>query len=351
MSYDYKEIVPYLLQWYDYNARILPWRANPKPYYVWVSEIMLQQTRVEAVKGYFERFITALPTIKDLAQCPEEELLKLWEGLGYYNRVRNLQKAAQMVVSEYGGELPADYDSLLKLPGIGSYTAGAIASIAFGIPVPAVDGNVLRVAKRIASSYDDITKESVKKELWNDLVAITPVDRPGDFNQSLMELGAMICIPNGKPLCEQCPVMHLCQGFKLDTSSELPVKPRKKPRRVEERTILLMEYQGKFGIRKREDKGLLQGLWELPSLDGILKNKEVKQYLEEQQQSKVEYITSMDHSKHIFSHIEWHMLGYYVRLKAMDASLSSITWATANEIREKYALPTAFQAYTRTIIS
>ena len=283
MKYDYSEIVPYFLNWYDYNARILPWRDNPKPYYVWVSEIMLQQTRVEAVKGYFERFIETLPDIKSLAEVDEDKLLKLWEGLGYYSRVRNLQKAAKVIMKDYNGELPSDYNELLKLSGIGVYTAGAIASIAFQKPVPAVDGNVLRVMKRIAASYDDITKESIKKELWQDLYQIMPSDRPGDFNQSIMDIGATVCLPNGKPLCDQCPVMHLCKAFHQDIVMELPVKPPKKGRKKEEKTILIFEYQDQFAIRKRPAKGLLAGLWEIPSVEGKLTLKKIKEQLEERQ--------------------------------------------------------------------
>ena len=248
----YKETVPYLLQWYDYNRRILPWRENPKPYYVWISEIMLQQTRVEAVKSYFERFIHALPTIEDLANADEETLLKLWEGLGYYNRVRNMQKTAQILVKEYGGSLPGDYEVLQKLPGIGSYTAGAISSIAFGLAEPAVDGNVLRVMKRISGSFDDITKMSVKRGLEIEIRAILPKERAGDYNQALMELGAMICIPNGKPLCEQCPVMHLCRAFQEETQNQIPVKPPKKERRVEPRAVLLLQYKNQYILHKRE---------------------------------------------------------------------------------------------------
>lgn len=380
MEFDYKESVPHLLHWFDYNARALPWRQNPKPYYVWVSEIMLQQTRVEAVKGYFDRFIEALPDIQSLAQCSEEKLMKLWEGLGYYSRVRNLQKAAIIVVEEYGGELPGQYEQLLSLPGIGTYTAGAIASIAFGIAVPAVDGNVLRVTKRLACSYDDITKESVKKKLGQDLMKIMPKERPGDFNQSLMELGATVCLPNGRPLCDQCPVMHLCKAFHEDKMMELPVKPIKKERRIEKKTIFLIEYQGRFTIRKRGDKGLLAGLWELPGLEGNLKQKEVRKQLEE---DGIDYDTlkSIGHAKHIFSHIEWHMVGYYIRLKNLkenlyenlienykgatkieertnidlmeelqgahdfDEGLSKLVWANPSELRDRYALPNAFAPY------
>lgn len=347
MTYNYEAIVPFLLDWFDYNARILPWREKPEPYYVWVSEIMLQQTRVEAVKGYFDRFLESLPDIRALAECEEEKLLKLWEGLGYYNRVRNLQKAAQKVMQDYNKELPPDYEELQKLPGIGSYTAGAIASIAFGIPVPAVDGNVLRVTKRIAGGFEDVTKDSVKKELWLDLMQIMPKDRPGDFNQSLMELGATICLPNGKPLCNQCPVMHLCKAFHEDTVMQIPVKPQKKERRHENRTILLIEYQDKYVIRKRPSKGLLAGLWELPGLDGRLMPEQLEDELKELGFSAKE-ITSMGEAKHIFSHVEWHMLGYHIRLSDhtnTPPGATSYVWADKKEIVEKYSIPNAFSAY------
>lgn len=345
MSYNFKEIVPYLLQWFDYNARILPWRENPRPYYVWISEIMLQQTRVEAVKGYFDRFITALPELRDLAAAEEDKLLKLWEGLGYYNRVRNLQKGAKLVMEEYGGELPASYEELLKLPGIGAYTAGAIASIAFQIPVPAVDGNVLRVTKRIAGSFDDITKEKVKKELWEDLKQIMPQDRPGDFNQSLMELGATVCIPNGKPLCEQCPVMHLCRAYREDTVASIPVKPPKKERRPEERTILLIEQEGRYAISKRPGKGLLAGLWELPSLDGKLSSSQLKEKVMQLGLSPVK-IEPMGEAKHIFSHVEWNMLGYHIILNKQEKLKLDYVWADRKELKEQYSIPSAFSAFT-----
>lgn len=353
MIYDYSEIVEYLLHWFDYNQRILPWRENKKPYYIWVSEIMLQQTRVEAVKGYFARFLEGLPDIKALAEAPEDKLLKLWEGLGYYNRVRNLQKAAQVVMEKYDGELPNDYKELLTLPGIGSYTAGAISSIAYGIPEPAVDGNVLRVCKRIAGSLDDITKDKVKKELEADLRSIMPKGRPGDFNQSLMELGATVCIPNGKPLCEQCPVMHLCQAHKKNLTSVIPVKPAKKARKKEERTILIISAEDQFAIRKREDKGLLAGLWELPSLDGKYTILKMEQYMKELgfEDVVVEELTT---AKHIFSHIEWHMIGYYIRLKKLPTKEQlkddSILFASREEIKNIYTLPTAFEAYRKVIV-
>ncbi len=351
MTYDYKEIVPYLLHWFDYNARILPWRENPKPYYVWVSEIMLQQTRVEAVKGYFDRFITAIPDIQALAEAEEEKLLKLWEGLGYYNRVRNLQKAAILLCDQYGSEMPASYEELKSLPGVGEYTAGAIASIAFGMPVPAVDGNVLRVMKRIAGSFDDITKDTVKKMLWIDIKAIIPKERPGDFNQALMELGATVCLPNGKPLCERCPVMHLCKAFHEGTMLQLPVKPGRKERRREERTILLMEFDGSYAIRKRQGKGLLSGLWELPGLEEKLTPAKLTEYLEAQEIEASELLP-LGEAKHIFTHVEWHMVGYRLVLSVLPKSYSAtnaIQWIRPKEIIEKYSIPNAFSAFTKHI--
>lgn len=365
MMYDYSEIVEYLLFWYDRNARILAWRDNPKPYYVWVSEIMLQQTRVEAVKGYFDRFINELPRIQDLADASEDKLLKLWEGLGYYNRVRNMQKAAKLVVQEYGGELPADYLALQKLPGIGTYTAGAVSSIAFGIAEPCVDGNVLRVCKRIAGSYDDITKESVKKQLTDDLRDIMPKDRPGDFNQSLMELGAMICLPNGKPLCDQCPVMHLCKAFHQGIEMELPVKPPKKKRRVEERTVFIIKQENRNSgsleivLHRRADKGLLAGMWELPAVDGHLSIEQVQESFPDAT------IKRQSDGKHIFSHVEWQMWCYEVHIPNDSAqkdrlvtwqsalkdeikkALEEVTFFTEQKIKQEVSLPSAFDCYRK----
>ena len=351
MTYDYKEVVPYLLHWFDYNARVLAWRENPKPYYVWISEIMLQQTRVEAVKSYFDRFTRELPDIKSLANAEEEKLLKLWEGLGYYSRVRNLQKAALILMEKYNGELPADYEALLTLPGIGEYTAGAIASIAFKIPVPAVDGNVLRVMKRIAGSFDDITQTAVKQELRKDILAIIPKDRPGDFNQSLMELGATICLPNGKPLCDKCPVMHLCKAFREDIMLKIPVKPGKKERRKEDRTILLLECQNRFAIQKRMAKGLLAGLWELPGIEKKVKHEELIQILTD---SGIAYeeINQMKDAKHIFSHVEWNMSGYHILLRELPKDYTTenaIIWADTSELTDIYSIPNAFKAFTKDI--
>lgn len=359
MKYDYSNTIDFLLDWYDNNARILPWRSNPKPYYVWISEIMLQQTRVEAVKTYFDRFILELPGIKDLAAVDEDRLLKLWEGLGYYNRARNLQKAARLVVEEYDGTLPPAYEELLKLPGIGSYTAGAITSIAYGNPEPAVDGNVLRVMKRISGSFDDITNTKVKKELEEDLRAIIPKDRPGDFNQAVMELGALICIPNGKPLCDKCPVMHLCKAFHNGTEMEIPVKPVKKPRKIENITVFVIEGQGSYLIRKRGEKGLLSGLWEFPNISEHLSKEEVIFFIQngglEELKLLPEEIAEVNYlgkAKHIFTHIEWHMTGYKIKINNEtvedDSSYhanKNAVWANKEEIKEIYSLPSAFDRF------
>ena len=338
MRYDYSKTVEFFLDWYELNARILPWRSDPKPYYVWVSEIMLQQTRVEAVKGYFERFIEALPDVQALAEADDELLLKLWEGLGYYSRVRNMKKAAVRIMEEHGGQIPADYEILCKLPGIGAYTAGAIASIAYGLPEAAVDGNVLRVMKRIAGSFDDISKESVKKDLREDMKAVMPKGRCGEFTQSIMELGALVCIPNGKPLCEQCPVMHLCRAFHEDTIEKIPVKPAAKQRRIEERTVYVMECDGKFALHKREEKGLLAGLWELPNAEGGKAAEEMAETI------PVLAIEELGKAKHVFSHVEWHMTGYYLKLAEF---LGEYEWKSAEEISREFAIPAAFSAYTK----
>lgn len=355
MRYDYSKIAEKLLLWYGENARVLPWRSNPRPYYVWISEIMLQQTRVEAVKEYFNRFIKELPDVEALAGVEDDKLMKLWEGLGYYNRARNLKKAAIVVMEEYGGELPASYERLLTLPGIGAYTAGAISSIAYGIPVPAVDGNVLRVTKRLSAGYEDITKESVKKEIFTALLEDMPKEKAGAFNQALMELGAMVCIPNGKPLCESCPVAEYCLAYEQDVAMELPVKPQKKGRRIEEKTILVLEYQGKYGLHKRASKGLLADLWEFPGLEGRFGIEKLERVLEENQ--ILDYsMELLGEAKHIFSHIEWHMLGYRIKIEENSREFekqelfSELVWAEPEQMQEEYALPSAFKAYREKLL-
>lgn len=261
-----ERIVAPLLEWYPENKRVLPWREQKNPYYIWVSEIMLQQTRVEAVKPYFERFTKALPDILALAVCSEAQLLKLWEGLGYYNRVRNMQKAAKQMIEKYQGELPPDYDALKGLSGIGSYTAGAIASIAYEIPVPAVDGNVLRVITRITADEADIMKQSTKKRIEEQLKKVMPVGHSGDLNQALMELGATVCVPNGVPRCGVCPLYGLCEARKQEKVNIIPVKAKVKPRRIEDKTVLIILDGERVAIRKRPARGLLAGLYEFPNI-------------------------------------------------------------------------------------
>ncbi len=335
-----------LLQWYRENKRELPWRDKNNAYYTWVSEIMLQQTRVEAVKPYFHRFIQKLPDVSALAACPEDELLKLWEGLGYYNRVRNMQKAAGQVMQEYQGKLPADYRKLLGLTGIGNYTAGAIASIAYKIPVPAVDGNVLRVISRVTKSYEDIMKQSVRKKMEEALLQVMPKDCPGDYNQALMELGAVVCVPNGMAKCNECPLRDICRANRENCVMELPVKTVKKPRKIEERTVLVIQDGERVAIRRRDAKGLLAGLYELPNYDGYLSEREVLDLIRSMNLDAVR-IEQLSQAKHIFSHVEWRMVGYRVRVAALEEKhQKDMIFVNREETRKKYAIPTAFAAYS-----
>ncbi len=331
-------VIP-LMQWYQESARQLPWRENPSPYRVWISEIMLQQTRVAAVIGYFERFMTALPTVSDLAEVSEDVLLKLWQGLGYYNRARNLKKAAQILVSEYDGVMPKSYDQIQSLPGIGAYTAGAIASIAYQLPVPAVDGNVLRVISRILGDERDIGREDTKREVRKLLQDIIPCDAPGTFNQALMELGAMVCLPNGAPACEKCPVQRLCTAYRDNRTAELPVKGKKSARRIEERTVWLIFCHGRVALRRRAAKGLLAGLWEYPNELEEAGNP-LKQWGITAKRQEFAGV-----GKHIFSHIEWHMKGFVVETDQTELP-TGWQWATREELERDYAIPNAFQSFT-----
>lgn len=343
------EIVDPLVDWYRENRRALPWREQKNAYYTWVSEIMLQQTRVEAVKPYFQRFISELPDPATLAACPEEKLLKLWEGLGYYNRVRNMQQAARTVVEEYGGKLPADYRKLLALKGIGNYTAGAIASIAYGIPVPAVDGNVLRVVSRIKESRQDIMKQSVRREIEEELQKIMPAACPGDFNQALMELGALVCVPNGEPKCKECPAAFCCGACLHGTTEEIPVKGAKKERKVEERTVLVIQDGRMTAIHRRPAKGLLAGLYELPNIEGKLTREQVLDKVKELELEPL-FIRELEPAKHIFSHVEWRMTGYLVRVSSLEQKKNNrLIFTEKNQVEKQYAIPSAFRAYVKYI--
>lgn len=343
--FDLNTLVTPLLQWFDGHARVLPWREQPTPYQVWVSEIMLQQTRVEAVKPYYARFMERLPEVASLAECPEEELLKLWEGLGYYNRARNLKEAAQTIMAEYGGELPADYEELLKLKGIGHYTAGAIASIAYGIPVPAVDGNVLRVISRVTGDDADIMKASVRTAMERDLAEVIPEGRAGAFNQALMELGACVCLPNGAPLCDQCPWEKMCRAKAQGRIEELPVKSKAKARRLEDRTVFIIRDENKVLLHKRPHKGLLAGLYELPNTLGHLDRDQVEAYVKKLGLQPLR-ILPLEPARHIFSHIEWQMTGYFIRIDETAKQPEDLLFVSVDEIEKTYPIPSAFSRYT-----
>lgn len=329
-----------LPQWYGQCARDLPWRHTHDPYRIWVSEIMLQQTRVEAVKGYYARFLTKLPTVQALARCNDDALHKLWEGLGYYSRVRNLKKAAQVIVTEYGGVFPKAHDQILALPGIGPYTAGAIASIAFNAPTPAVDGNVLRLVSRLTDDPSPIDAPATKAKVTQALAEIYPREA-GLFTQALMELGATLCGPNRAPECGQCPCKDFCLGFSRGSAQTLPVKAPKKEKRTEGKTVFLLSCQGFYALHRRENTGLLAGLWEFPNVSGALSAEEALRQIEQWQLEPRE-LKKIIHRKHIFTHIVWEMEGVYAEINRKD---SRFVWMTAEQLEGEAALPTAFRQF------
>ncbi|MDE6196102.1 MAG: A/G-specific adenine glycosylase [Erysipelotrichaceae bacterium] len=341
LQHNKEQFVEALLAWYDENARILPWRSLPTPYRVWVSEIMLQQTRVEAVKPYFERFMQAFPTLSSLAEAKDDELVKVWEGLGYYRRVSNMKKCAQQCMEHFHGELPSTYKELLTLAGIGSYTAGAIASIAFRQPVAAVDGNVLRVFSRILISKDDISKEATKKKFHELINEYIPKDRPDAFNQALMEIGAMICVPNSAPRCNICPLAAHCLGYQSGEAHALPIKSGKKKRRIEEKTVVVMVCEDQCYLQKRPEQGLLANLYEFYMFHQFLSKAEVEKHFQEQYEI-VQTLSLLD-AKHIFSHVEWHMKGFLIEIKPKD-QLTGL-WVKKQELKDTYALPSAYKVY------
>lgn len=329
-----------LLPWYDAGHRQLPWREDRDAYHIWVSEIMLQQTRVETVKGYYARFLQTLPTISALAECDDDVLHKLWEGLGYYNRVRNMKKAAQQIMGKHNGVFPVSYEQVLALPGIGEYTAGAICSIAFSMPTPAVDGNVLRVISRITDDATPIDLPAYKASVQQKLAAIYPA-RAGDFTQALMELGATVCGPNRQPDCENCPCKTFCLGYQRKTANDLPVKLPKRERKIEEKTVFILSCDGKYAMEKRKNEGLLANLWQLPNVPSILDTQAILKQVEKFGLNPKEIFAQMER-KHIFTHIEWRMCGVYVEVSACDGDFF---WLSAEEIRSQAALPTAFRLF------
>lgn len=329
-----------LLPWFEQNKRDLPWRADTQPYHVWLSEIMLQQTRVEAVKGYYRRFLEALPTVQALAEADDALLYKLWEGLGYYNRARNLKKAAMEIVTQYGGGFPKEYAELLKLPGIGEYTAGAIASICFSQPTPAVDGNVLRVISRICNEDTPIDAPAYKKAVQERLAQIYPA-QAGEFTQALMELGATLCGPNWAPRCQECPCAQFCKAHAAGRADKLPVKRPKKDKKQEKRTVFVLSCGDCYALRKRPQKGLLAGLWEFPNVMGALSAQEGIETVEKWGLHPVQ-VTRQVSRQHIFTHIRWEMTGLYIEVKE---PAGEFVWHTAHEIESQTALPTAFRQF------
>ena len=340
--------LPAIIAWYAANRRILPWREDPTPYHIWISETMLQQTRIEAVIPYYKRFLLELPDIAALSAVPEDRLLKLWEGLGYYSRARNLKRAAVTVTEQYAGALPGKASELKKLPGIGDYTAAAIASIAFGEPEPAVDGNVLRVVMRLLACRDDSADPRVRKDTASLLRRFYPTGQDASLlTEGLMELGEVVCLPNGAPLCAHCPLNSLCLAHECGDEEDYPVRSAKKERRIEDRTVLLLQCDSRFAVRKRPGKGLLAGLWEFPNLAGRLDPASARQAAEAMGIS-VKNILPCGEAKHVFTHVEWHMTGY--RLSCMQEA-EGFLWLTPEEIDTAYPIPTAFRTWQKKLSS
>ena len=358
-DYNLQILIEPLLHWFAGHARVLPWREEPTPYRVWVSEIMLQQTRVEAVKPYYERFLSELPDVSALASVEEDRLLKLWEGLGYYNRARNLKAAACQIMEQYGGRFPSSYEEIRSLKGIGNYTAGAIGSFVYHIPKPAVDGNVLRVVSRLAADEGDIKTAAVRSKVEELIEEIIPKDAPGDFNQGLIELGAIVCVPNGEPKCAACPLEALCKAHKEGREMDFPVKKKAKARRIEKRTVFIFRDNEKVAIRKRPQKGLLAGMYEFPNVEGHLRTEEVIGYAQTAglTPGRVKRIGT---AKHIFSHVEWHMTGYELLVDELEktsapnvgqmcaengADRSENIFVKIKQLEEEYAMPSAFDKF------
>lgn len=324
-----------LLEWYYEHARTMPWRDDPTPYHVWVSEIMLQQTRVAAVLDYYRRFMEELPDVAALATADEDRLMKLWQGLGYYSRARNLHKAAHMIMEQESGKFPQTVEGLLRLPGVGDYTAGAVGSIAFGLPTPAVDGNVLRVVARITGDEGDISTPAMKAKVTASIRQIIPHQLPGDFNQAMMELGATVCLPNGAPLCDRCPAGGFCVARMTERTGALPVKAKKKERSLQEKNVFLIFREHKVALRRREKKGLLAGLWEFPNASSEEAEPLAQWGIQATEKSR------LGRTKHIFTHIEWHMT--VDRIKTESEKLpEGWVWADYAALMREYAVPNAF---------
>jgi len=343
------------LTWYHKEKRNLPWRATNDPYAIWISEIMLQQTRVETVIGYFYRFMEQFPTIQDLAAAEEQKLLKVWEGLGYYSRARNLKAAAQQIVAEFDGEMPQSIEEIRSLKGIGPYTAGAIGSIAFGLPEPAIDGNVMRVVSRLFCIEADIAKASSRRPFDEAMRTIISPDEPGEFNQALMDLGSRICTPT-TPKCEECPISQYCLAYAENRQTDFPVKSKKaKPKDVYY-IAGAIEDQGSFLLVQRPETGLLASMWHFPLVEVTKEQYEALQRTwAKEEQLQLDLIAEDDALEifpdlpvvwqkrhfgeitHIFSHLKWHVLLFYGR-KRGELTLQDSEWA-AKESFQNYVFP------------
>jgi len=350
------EILSGIFRWYEHAHRDLPWRRDKDPYHVWISEIMLQQTRVAAVVEYYQRFLRELPDPAALAQVPDDRLMKLWEGLGYYNRARNLKKAAGVLLERYGGSFPETEEELKSLPGIGAYTAGAIGSICFGLPVPAVDGNVLRVTSRVMADASPVDQERTKQRVQQELRQVyASLEKPerGTLTQSLMELGATVCVPKGEPGCGSCPLNRVCRAHKEGKEPDYPVKGRQASRRKEEKTVFILYSEGNGEIRtalhRRPDTGLLSGLYEFPNLPGTASLKQALERLEDWDTGYTVPVMELPYT-HIFSHVEWHMKGFLLKTEKQPVELPGIGpvhWVSLRELHEENAVPSAFAPFLR----
>lgn len=335
-----------LLAWYDLHARTLPWRGIHDPYRTWVSETMLQQTRVETVLGYYDRFLTRFPTVADLAAAPEDDVLKMWEGLGYYSRARNLHKGAKQVMNEYDGVIPSDAEALRKISGIGPYTAGAIASIAFDQPVPAVDGNVIRVVSRVKGIRENVGIPSVRRALEGEAAALVPAQRPGDFNQAVMDLGATICVP-GTPACEKCPLQSVCDAFAAGDAEDLPVLPRKNPPKVLDYAVCLI-FSGDRVLMRQRTEAMLRGLWVFPMTEGNCTLRQIPSTVKKLTRLIVSQVAAAGEAKHVFTHQIWQMKLYTMHAPEDAQAPAGYRFVPAEEL-DSLAIPTAVKAALKVV--
>ena len=326
-----------LLEWYDANRRELPWRGETDPYRIWLSEVMLQQTRTETVDRYYRAFLARFPHVQDLAAADEGEVLKLWEGMGYYSRARNLHKAAKMVAFEMKGIFPRTAKDLRALPGVGPYASGAIASIAYNEPVPALDGNQARVLSRVLAC-EKVLKTPA--DLWDEAMSLLSFERPGDYNQALMDLGASVCIPKN-PRCEICPVQEHCRAYQEGAPEDFPVLPPPVAKREENRTVALVLVGDRLLVRQRPAKGLLARMWEFPNFEGALTGEETAALLREEGADEAVCIRQLPPAKHVFTHLVWRMNWYLLRAESVPADCRAV----GPEEIGALAFPSAIRVY------